>query len=93
MAEVADDAKSQRLRRLKVLAEEDPDAVQLGHLVVAAGAEALQPRISSELIHYMNPLSKTVQSFLRKVVCKRAKRESVSLGSRWWRRVQSRIRR
>ena len=47
VAEVADDTKSQRLRRLKVLAEEDPDAVQLRHLVVAAGAEALHPRINS----------------------------------------------
>ena len=47
VAEVADDAERQRLRRLEVLAEEDPDAVQLGHLVVAAGAKALHPRIDS----------------------------------------------
>ena len=63
VAEVPNDAKSQRLRRLKVLAEEDPDAVQLRHLVVAAGAEALHPRINSELIHYMNILSKRSNRF------------------------------
>ena len=38
-AQVADDAKVQRVRA-EVLREEEPEAVQLAHLVVAAGTEA-----------------------------------------------------